>query len=180
MTLSFTDRYNKATRENGDVFAAIGYLMASVILMFSSMKIDMILDGSAGAIWFFADLIIVMMKLLETNEVTRTRLLFSASSLGGMFFTAGAINRIISYQTNWEAFEAISQFISGTLIVIAALGALTGYIKIPGRIYLIAFSFALLFSIVQLFNDLQIATFGYVLAAILWLWASDCIKRKFG
>jgi hypothetical protein len=195
--MTFKERYIAAVRKEGEVFAAIGYILASVALMMSAMSLDKVFDTSAGAVWFIVDLFIIMLKMMEYPSVVRSLVMFLGSVAGSLLFLGGAISKYGEVFSPYGTFEAGAQILSSLLMLAAGIGGcfivledfsgkrlmgekLRGFISSHiGTLYLIAFSVAFIFALAQFFGAPSIPAAGYVLASVLWIWASDCIRRRF-
>ena len=188
--MSLYQKYFSEMQLHGESYAALFYIIASVILAASGLGLSHIFDSISGIIWVSADIIILMLKFFDKAESSRNYLLFFSSFLGLIFLLIGGVSdELFAAEGRLDIFFAFMRVFANILLLIAS-GIAFIRLKYPsflktqkvlqsGRLYIVANSIFLIFFIQKFYVHMSLPSFGYVLTAVLWLLASNAIRIKF-
>lgn len=178
-------------RRNGDVYASVAYLLASLVLALSAHGIGHLFDTAAGVIWFLTDVLVIALKSAAVDDRKRFLVFFGGSVAGSMAYIAGGIvDQLFTAATTPALAAALCQIVTSILFLIAGIAGLHRTIartesKIPlliliaskpGAYYMTASAINLVFAVIQYGLTPSIAAMGYIGASLLWLAAGFCIR----
>lgn len=180
--------YKKQMTKYGESYASAFYLTAALILALCGAGLHKFYDTAAGLVFLSSDIAILILQFKNKLPRFRAILLFGGSFIGSLILLSGSVfDELHDFVTDFELFGAIARLLSNIILVFASFcGLMTLFPSIktrlpsrPGTYYIISYAFFLVFAAAQFYLQPSIMSFGYILAVLLWLLASNAIRLKF-